>query len=270
MTTNKRPGEIRAAWLRASASVLLVAALSTGGCTPVNRLREAQDAFNQGAAAENTQRLTPGSATDMLTSLTSVRASYASALQSLDKLSDAEETSLKNDKLWGAALTLKALCQWRLGEFDNALATVQEAQKTQEQIYPRDQALQLALPGLIKTDQAYDKIARKSASFAVVKDLLVGSQGAVSDLTQARASVDKEHPVQVYLIQSQLAAFRNFIVARVELVPNNEPVASPHAVLAQQQLDELNELLKKLSTEDAQRQALVQYWAKLCGLSPSP
>ncbi|HSB80467.1 MAG TPA: hypothetical protein VLM91_16930 [Candidatus Methylomirabilis sp.] len=265
----KRARETTLAWLP-RCTALILAVVLTAGCATTNYLREAQDAFNQGAAAENAQRLAGGTPQEALASLTAVRTSYASALLSLDKLSDSDKQSLQKDGLLGSALTLKALCQWRLGLYDKALATAADATSSvPEQIYPRDRALLLALPGLIKTDQAYDKILRKQ-SFDEVKELLVGSKGAVANIQSARGAVGKEHPVQGYLIQAQLAAYRNYTVA-LDTFQNHATVPSddPARGQAETQLQELNELLKR-SSEDAQRRALVQYWARLCGLeSPS-
>jgi len=252
-------------WLPRPTTFILIAVL-TAGCASVNHLREAQDAFNQGAEAENAQRLTGNSPKEALASLTAARTSYASALLSLDQLSDSDKQSLSNDGLLGTALTLKALCQWRLSFYDKALATAAEANsKVPEQIYPRDRALLLALPGLIKTDQAYEKILRKE-SFNDVKDLLVGSNGAVANIQSARGAVGKDHPVQSYLIQAQLAAYRNYMVA-VDTLQSHATIPSddPARLQAQQQLQELNGLLK-LSGDDAQRKALIQYWARLCAL----
>jgi hypothetical protein len=281
---DKRVRETAAAWLPRHAALILIAVL-TSACASVNHLREAQDAFNQGAAAENAQRLAGSSPKDALASLTAARTSYASALLSLDKLSDSDKQSLRSDGLLGTALTLKALCQWRLSFYDKALATAGEATSgVPEQIYPRDRALLLALPGLIKTDQAYAKIQLQQAflkpssnedrpkpqSFDDVKGLLVGSNGAVANIQSARGAVGKDHPVQSYLIQAQLAAYRNYLVA-VDTFQNHATVLpnDPARVEANTQLRELNEFLK-LSGDDAQRKALVQYWARLCALDLPP
>src|SRR5258707_1246385 len=120
--------------------ITIITFLNTG-CVNINRLREAQDAFNQSAAAENSVRLEANPA-DTAATLTSVRAGYASALLSLSKLEPKDQHSLQQDGLWGTALTLKALCQWRLGQYSQAMATAAEAQNNAtNQLYPRDRAM---------------------------------------------------------------------------------------------------------------------------------
>lgn len=248
-------------------AVCLAVALLLSGCAATNHLRDAQAAFNDGAAAENAERLAPGEAEAALTSLAAARTSYASALQSLAQLEDDGQDRLRSDGLWGTALTLKAMCQWRLGNYDAALATAHEAEaNTPEQIYPRDRALLVALPGLIKTDQAYALIA-SHGSLADVNALLVGPTGAVQDLQQARAAVDPDHPLQAYLIQAQLAAYRNYMVAAHTLNGGATIPATDQARQAAEiNLNRLNQVLNSVGADDAQRRTLVQYWAKLCAL----
>ena len=249
-------------------SVALVAML-VAGCASVNRLREAQDSFNQAAAAENAARF-DANPSDTAASLASVRSGYASALLSLGKLEPKDQQSLQQDGLWGTALTLKALCQWRLGQYDQAMAAANEAVSTStNQVYPRDAALLAALPGLIKTDQGYSKTLT-NAPLADIEALLTGDNGAIANLQSARALVDKDHPVQIYLTQAQLAAYRNYTVALFRLkdgatVPPENP-ARTHAIA---QLNELDRLLK-VQEPGASGQDLVTYWQKLCGLPPPP
>ena len=191
----------------ATLALLVVLAV---GCASVNHLREAQDSFNQAADAENALRF-DAKAADAVASLGAVRSGYASALLSLDKLETSkDQTQLRNDGLWGTALTLKAMTQWRLGQFDKAIATAELAkQSASDQIYPRDRAVTTALPGLVKTDQAYNKILLPTTPLADVEALLIGGNGAVANLQSARDQAEKDHPVQIYLLQSQLAAYRN-------------------------------------------------------------
>jgi hypothetical protein len=174
-----------------------------------------------------------------------------------------DAASLQKDQLLGNALTLQALCEWRLGDFNAALSTASAAQKNAgDQLFPRDRALLVALPGLIKTDQGYDGIlARKP--FGDIEALLVGPKGAVVDLQAAREVADRDHPVQVYLIQAQLAAYRNFMVAQSRL-RQGTPVPPDHAARVQANA-ELKEL-QRLTQQSPGGPALVQYWARLCAL----
>jgi len=242
------------------------------GCAGVNRLREAQDAFNQAAVAENTLRLESarpqeGSASDAPAAWSVARNGYASALLSLEKLDKADEKKLRDDGLWGTALTLNALSQWRLGLFSKALATAGEAlNNAGDQVYSRDRALLAALPGLIKTDQAYNKILSDNPALSEVQDLLVGQNGAVANIQSARARVDRQHPVQVYLVQAQLAAYRNFMVA-LDRLDNHATVAEndPARAKAMEHLKELADLLKAQPAASGGKD-LVQDWALLCAL----
>jgi hypothetical protein len=252
-------------------SAIVVAALACG-CTSVNRLREAQDSFNQAATAENAARF-DGSPSDMAASLVSGRSGYASALLSLNKLEPKDQQSLQKDGLWGTALTLKALCQWRLGQYSEAMSSAAEARNTgTNQVYPRDNALLTALPGLIKTDQAYARIiftnapANGDALLNDVKDLLTGPRGAIADLNSARGVVDKDHPIQVYLIQAELAAYRDYTVA-VYYLKNHSPVAAddPARTHAIAQLKELADAVGAQKS-DLEGRRLANYWATLCGL----
>jgi hypothetical protein len=251
-------------WSVAFVSIFMLVII-TVGCAGVNRLREAQDVFNQTAAAENSVRFDFNPA-DAAANLASVRSGYASALLSLNKIEAEDVKSLQQDGLWGTALTLKALCQWRLGLFSEAIITTEDAQKNAgDQIYPRDRAVLAALPGLIKTDQAYNKIIAKKP-LTEVNELLTGERGAVSDIQRARGIVDGKHPVQIYLIQAQLAAYRNFTVAQDRLNNGSTvPAADPVRIAANKQLKELNDLLNVQQPGPA-AQALVNYWAKLCYL----
>jgi hypothetical protein len=246
---------------------LALAAVLTVGCASVNRLREAQDSFNQAASAENAARF-DANPSDTTASLVSARSGYASALLSLAKIESKDQASLQHDGLWGAALSLKSLCQWRLSQYEQALVSVEQARNSgTNQIHPRDRALLAALPGLIKVDQAYSKILNQ-APLADVKDLLVGDNGAVANLQAARALVDKDHPVQIYLIQGQLAAYRNYTVA-LDRLDNHATVAAadPARAKAIAQLKELDRLLR-IQKPGPSSQELPIYWAKLCGLPP--
>ena len=270
---NERYAFIRGPYLTICTLLLLI---FTSGCESVNKLREAQDAFNQAASIENSLKLT-SIHSGAIASLSSSRSAYASALLSINDIGDDDIKSLKDDHLWGTVLTLKALCQWRIGLYSKALETANDAKENYtEQIFPRDLAMLMALPGLIKTDQAYAKIKAfnkdKKDSLEIVedlqeiKDLLTDERnGAVKDIQNARNFLEKKHPVQIYLIQAQLAAYRNYMVALYEI--NNQLVdeQDPARKKANNQLKAFEELIEKLHKEDSELKKLHKYWKNLCG-----
>jgi hypothetical protein len=252
----------------AAVALTLVLLFLAAGCQTVGSLREAQDTFNRAATAENALRsdlnrpLDSGGA-DTLIGLGSARGGYASALLILKRITSESPDKLRNDQLLGDALTLKALCEWRLGQFSNAVATAQSAQSAAaDPLFPRDRALLRALPGLIKTDQAYLKIMDQRPLMEI-EQLLISGSGALADLQAAREVVDGDHPVQVFLLQSQLAVYRNFTVAEFRL--NNHatvPVDHPARMKANTQLKELD----RLSKASGAGPNLVNYWQKICAL----
>jgi tetratricopeptide (TPR) repeat protein len=203
---------------------ILVTFLWVSGCSTTNHLREAQDAFNKAAALDNQLRVDPLSLDQkdetLLTMGMNKNNLYASVINSLNKLAESDIQQYKTDKLWGNVLALKAMAQWRLGDFDSARKTAGEAKELESQLHPRDRALIRSLPGLIKIDEAFSKIylnpgqlpegKTKSQNFKEIKQLL---ESGVDDIEKVRAIVNRDHPVQSYLLQSQLAAYVNLIQA---------------------------------------------------------
>ena len=257
-------------------AALLLAFLGTS-CQHVNHLRDAQQSFNAAAQLENQTRLQtenaelerqlqqdPGQA---LASLASVQSGYGAALHSLRQANTAK---LRQDKLLGVALTLEALAEWRLGQYDAALATKDRAEsEASDQIYPRDAATLAALPGLIKTDLAYAQILRMGADTAAnetllvtqIKPRLVDSQGAVSDLQAARNRIEPDHPMQVYLIQCQLAAYRNYQVAHQKARGSSPALTDPAHRIAQTNLTDLRTVLDRLDLKPL-GDKMITFWGQ--------
>src|SRR3989441_10537444 len=103
----------------------LILSLFAAGCQTVSSLRDAQDTFNRAAAAENAlrsdlNRPLDGNGAETMIGLGAVRSGYASALLLLNRITSESADKLRNDQLLGDALTLKAVCEWRLGQFSNA------------------------------------------------------------------------------------------------------------------------------------------------------
>jgi hypothetical protein len=263
---------------RYAALALVVLAALAVGCASVNHLREAQEAFNEAVTLETTLRfdaaLAEGPTQAQLAQNTTVQNGYASALLSLDRLESRDVDRLKRDGLWGNVLALKALAQWRLGLTDDAQSTARELQQTGAgPVHPRDRALLLALPGLIRTDEAFAALQRVPAEPSPTQraatlrnvQLLVADAGEAID--RGRGAVDPAHPVHVYLIQARLAALRNLQVAHERLGDGDARALPPERrAEVQHQLKELKCHTERLgATPD-----IVTYWAGRFTLAPAP
>jgi hypothetical protein len=260
------------------------------GCATVN-LRDAQDAFNQAAADETRLRqaldpatflsqVTPDGAkvdgrlngrisADPVTELARVQAGYAAAVNIISRLeADIRERGrLRQDKLLGVALTLKALAQWRLALYPEAAATAERAEKEAgDQIFPRDRALLKALPGLVRNDEAFRKIYRgwpenqRAAVFTEVLELLGNSHKILGEARQLVTTDDPRHPVLIYLIQAQLATYQNRRDAYAHLGSTDKLTPEADRKSAQVDYCALEALLKDLKVDESQRDAALTRW----------
>ena len=243
------------------------------GCAGINHLRDAQTAFNQAAAADMRagfdKETTVGETTgpDLIGGWVNVRASYGSALVSLSRIDRKEENLLRAEKLWGVKLALEALCHWKLGNYEKALAVAKQAQQT-DQLYPRDRALMIALPGLVMIDYSYDLLRpgtlpapaspARTNLVKKVSGLLIAKDGAVDVIEAARAPsvIEADHPVHAFLLQAQLAAYRNYRKAYELLDQTGVPATDAAHIRAQAQLDDL---AKRVNGPQGQK--LVTDWA---------
>ncbi len=250
--------------------------------TSVNHLREAQVAFNESATLENEYQM---STLDPLTTkemgnevgnTIAIQNGYASALLSINKIYPSESVQLKNDKILGNVLFIKAMAQWRIGDFESAMGTSDLAlQEAQNLLYPRDTAVLAALPGLIKIDLAFKKIKKMEERAEgnlnifteIERRLSYKEGGAVNDIGKARAKVNKGHEVNIYLIQAQLSAYRNYQVAyQMSHNTQSPPDTDKNKKEAQYNLKDLEDILNSLEKTGIKN--LVNYWQSLCLITP--
>lgn len=220
------------------------------GCTQLNHVRQAQQHFNDGAALETKQSfglpstLTNGEQPDQMASQYLTQPSpglyYQMALTDIQRALEKPD-DLEKDQLLGHALALKALCEWKLGAFEQSRSTATLAKRQLDrQNLPlnRDKAIMVALEGLIDTEQAYlnilelrEQVASWTSSPVSTQQALeiygtlekhyqeqVGSLNASGKLRHAlrriedaRSLINPDHPLQIYLTQAQLAALKNWL-----------------------------------------------------------
>ena len=254
----------------------LVFAVAGIGCAQINHLREAQDAFNQAAHSENALRFNPVPNIEAASLSAAARTGYASVLISLDRLDPQEISRLKGDKLWGNVLALKALTQWRLRLYPQAKKTATAALELPgDELHPRDRTLMTALPALIRIDQVHHFISLREineneeiSKNDFVANIRTPLLNAVTILDGARKLVAPDEPVQIYLIQAQLAAHRNLKIGYRKFSPEGRD-SVPGALKneAQDRLQDLSDVLLATIGSGNERSNLLLYWHKLMGLN---
>jgi len=231
--------------------LLLLFVLLANSCAQLNYLNDAQDIFNQGASLENQQTLSKFTTveTDLnaLQDLSSSRlsslspASYYSLAYAEVKNALEKEAKLREDGVLGSALTLKALCEWKLELYAEASRSAQSALRAIEAgpvTLTRDQAVMTALDGLMDIDQAYTSFQALQTSVTTelrgpisTMDLLplfdkvkahyeenirgTDGQGRISKglrvIDRGRQTAAPGHEVQTYLIFAQLAGLKTWL-----------------------------------------------------------
>ena len=184
--------------------VLAILFAASGCVSHVKELREAQNHFNTAAQLENQLKIDPLSG-DALALNAQANASYYLSLKMLTALIDKNKQELRTDDLLGTAYTLKALAEWRIGKFDDALNTVNTIGSDKEiKLFPRDRVLVNALRGLIKNDQAYAHMVAKDYDYASIKSLLKSSFNDVKD------NVAESDSHRLYLATVQMVILKNW------------------------------------------------------------
>lgn len=280
--------------------VIAFGALLVTGCQSTNRLREAQAAFSEAARTDNHLLLEalldrpnypsntpispafPGSAGDQdLLTASATRAGYAAALLRLRQLTPRETAQLKSDRLWGTALTLRALAQWRLGQFEDALRTVHTAEALPgEQLHPRDLTLLEILPALVAIDHAdawltssSEESHHGSSRLETWRRRLVSPgmdpRSADDRLDQALGRVGANDSLRLYLLMCRLAAYRNYAEIHKVLVGTLPPFDDPARREASHVLQDLGDHLRHSGANLAALE-LVLAWKNRFALIPIP
>jgi hypothetical protein len=183
------------------------------GCVEnAKTVREAQAAFSRAATIENRSLL---GADQAVQGSTEAATNYRMAATTMQKLISDKGGNLKKDNLLCTAMTIEALSWWRLAETDAALKVANDSSNCSDApagTQPaRDLALFQALPGLIRIDQANKKIsAAPTADDLKFDEVMALLSDANVILQTTRNQVGSGHPLQLYLIQSQLAIVRNW------------------------------------------------------------
>jgi tetratricopeptide (TPR) repeat protein len=249
------------------AAVAVFVIVSVSACTGyLKDYRRAQDQFNAAADADNKARLDYDLKQDeqqgSSAALSGARANYALAYKEISKLVDDNADDLKKDQLYGSALSMKALCEWRLGRFTQAVATADAAvgQLEPKASGSRDLAVMTALPGMIRIEEGYRQALQPGGDYDHIKGLFTAG---LKKISEARNTVDAKHPVQLYLMSAQLAGYRNWQVAIEKMNPST--AATDRGDIRSDAGTVLGEF-KKRAKEINPDESASEYWRMLLGL----
>ncbi len=189
-------------------ALFILAIFLLSGCVShVQELRQAQDQFNMAASLENQMKLDPRNID--ASAVGSVTASYRLSLTMISDLIDKKKGDLEKDSLLGVAYTLKALTEWRLGDYSSARTTAASGRQLPEgSLFPRDRALLDALPGLIKNDQAYQHLTEGNYPYTDIKRLLTES---LRDLDEGMKVGSAGENLRLFFLLSKLAVLKNWL-----------------------------------------------------------
>ncbi len=201
------------------------------GCvTHIQQLREAQTQFNMAATAENRARL--GDPGEALLSTGEATTSYRMAVKIVSELLEKNKSNLAKDRLLGTAYTIKAMAEWRLGDYGSAMKTVSDALgNSKAKVFERDRILLLAIRGLVKNDQAFHHMMKKDYPYADLKRLL---RDSLANLNTALSQAPRGSKIRLYILLSELAALKNWADLR------GNPRA--YAVLTPEHFDKAREI----------------------------
>ncbi|TIH19850.1 hypothetical protein D0S45_00495 [Marinifilum sp. JC120] len=203
--------------IRLNFSVLLTVILifSFCGCKSINKLRSAQDSFNQAAELNNQQNF--GSISFEGISVTDLAKQNESALlyqetnQILNDFSEKEREDLKKNNLYGNYLVLKGLTNWKLENYDAVYKVVAEAADKEINFTTRDKGIIQIMPALIAVEEAkpfYQNASEQhdkncfnlNKAMSIIKDAPLGDVEKVISNTATPANL------RLYAIQCNLLA----------------------------------------------------------------
>ncbi len=261
---------------RCTVLVCVAATGFLGGCVEnAKTIREAQAEFSRAAQIENRSLL---GAEQGVQASTEAATNYRMVATTLQKLVAEKSGALKKDNLLCTAMALEALSWWRLGDYTTALQISDNSASCSDSSVPagsqpaRDLALFRALPGLILIDQANQKASNPAQTVAQFNEIMSMLTSADQKIETARTDIGPGNPLQLYLIQSQLAIVRNwqFAIYKENLIRDLLICETGHA--RQQSVKLLSELAcASLGVPgDQSSQQLLAYWEGITGYQFNP
>ena len=204
----------------------LLLTIFISSCATLSHVDKAQDEFNKGAEIENEALLnqsislvSPPRPSDYY-----YKRAYAEVNEAL-----ANEAKLKKLDIYVNAATIKALCEWKLKNYDEARKTAKvatdymSAKKMTADDLPREYAVLHSMSALIGIEDMNEKQSNffktspieSTAAITEYKRLIHKDAGIagniekdLEDLETVSSQISEKHEVQTYLVMSKLSALK--------------------------------------------------------------
>jgi hypothetical protein len=186
------------------------------GCAQhAHQVRDAQDIFSQGAGLDLARKFNmdvPGVSDPAQES----HRYYALAIGTVNEAIRGGASDLRQDGLYGTALTIKALSLWRLGdtasskEVANEVIALAGQNSDTDKVWPRDLGICKSLPVLFKIDALADQ-AKDFATLSpndrreeTIEEIMANADQIQTDLDQIVGDpLLKGHPFQFFLAEAR-------------------------------------------------------------------
>jgi hypothetical protein len=197
--------------------------LLVSSCATVNpylaHYKSAQDAFNQASSTENMLKANPASAFSLAPE-TGYRTARSFIVKSMGEGQDDNKSALAADGLLLGAYSMKAMSEWKLGLYAEALNTSKNCQITFERDdavkNQRDYIVMSIMEPRIYNDSIATYIGRQNNRQAIdaVSTLEAGYLNTLEksyDIVEVRRKdLPADHALQAYLLIAQLSIAKNW------------------------------------------------------------
>jgi hypothetical protein len=202
---------------------LLALILMASSCASVNpylsHYKSAQDAFNQASSTENILRANPN-AVFSLAPETSYRTARSFIIKAMGDADKDNKSALAADGLLLGAYSIKAMSEWKLGLYQEALGTAKNCQITFERDQAvksqRDYIVMSIMEPLIYNDSIASYIGKMdpngatSAVSAAEANYLKLLEKSYDIVEERRLMLPEGHNLRTYLLIAQLSMAKNW------------------------------------------------------------
>lgn len=202
-------------------SILLILLVVTSGCVSYQQLyKKNVQLYNQAVSAEAAYRLEVVEKGMVDFSNSPAKKDFQVAYDSINSFVDTYESRLREDNFLGNVLAIKAMCEYSLDKPNEAMETAKVALPllgaSASEKKSRDEALMVAMPGLVKINQLFEKKPADDQKLSEAEYLPIENlaRKAVQPLQNGQKVLEGgrgKNKAYQFLLISELALYKNWL-----------------------------------------------------------